>query len=654
MNPFRKDQTIYVQDVAMRVVRQINKFEVQLEDTRTGQLSNHKLFELMKQFSSGELLTQAERRHQAAGMGQKVRKPARMDHMSSAARTETHKRIDYLVRLHNNDSFSKSREELIRDLSLVAALRGDGRAPHVTTVYRWRRKLLRSNRDIRAVFCDFGKQGGKGQSRLSPEVEGIIHEQIETVFLGQKRSSAADVHNAVFLEIQRKNTLRVESEWLTAPGLRTIQRRLTELYAYDICVARYGEREAERRFGNYLGSRRVNRILELVEIDHSPVDLMVTDERGIVLGRPTITVVLDRLSRCVLGYHLSLAGHGTAAVFSALRHALLPKTYLKERYADLELEWDCFGWPEVVLMDNGREFHSDAVADALMNIAVNVEFARSRTPNDKPHVERFLKTFNYSFIHRLPGSTLSKVHERIGFKAEDDACLTLEDLDRIIHVWICRTYHQRPHRGLNGRTSMAVWQEGAAACPPQLKTNREDLDIEFSNVADASVQHYGIDLNTFIFVCPRLLTLRRMLPPNSRVLIKWPEYDAGQIFAWDPIENEYFKVPNKDQQYAGLTVEQAKAAKKAKAASEPTSPLSAAHGEAIVRQMTNDKLRDKQLKNRRKGARFANMTSNDSRVQNKSGQSLPTQDAEQEVGQEQPVLAEEYIVEIEAQWGEQS
>jgi putative transposase len=518
MNPFTKDKTIWIKGVEMRVVRQLEGSDVQLENTKSGELVTQKLFNLLQQYASGELLTAGQRRHELRTGEKRPKRPARMDHLSPAAKAETRRRMDYLIRLKHMDSFEKSRKKLSEDIVVVAAAKGDLRAPDITTVYRWRRKYLIAQRDIRALFCEFDKQGGKGQSRLDPEVEAIIFDKIETIFLARKRGSAEEIHNAVFLEIQRRNTERIEREWLTVPGLRTIQRRLHELPAFDLAVARFGQKEAERRFAHHMGARSVSRILELVEIDHSPVDIMVTNDDGIVLGRPTITLVLDRKSRCVLGFHLSMAGHGTSAVFAALRHALLPKTYLKSRYADLQLEWDCFGWFEVLLMDNGREFHAESVSDALINLAIATEYAKSREPNDKPHVERFLKTFNYSFIHRQPGTTLSKVHERIGFKAEDEACLTLAELDRMIHVWICQVYHQRRHAGLDGRTPIAVWRESAAVFPPQLKANSEDLDIEFSQIDSRVVQHYGLDLNTFVYVSPRLLTLRRMLPVGSHQL----------------------------------------------------------------------------------------------------------------------------------------
>lgn len=264
-------------------------------------------------------------------------------------------------------------------------------------------------------------------------------------------------------------------------------------------------------------------------------------------------------------------------------------------------------------MDNGTEFHAEAVADALNNLGITTEYAKSKEPNDKPFVERFLKTFNYSFIHKLPGTTLAKVDDRIGYKAEDEACFTLAELDKAIHVWICKKYHLRPHGGLDGRAPSTVWQESAQSFPPQLKMNRQDIDIEFAEITTSAVQHYGVDLNTFIYVSTELLTLRRMLPAKTNVTVKWPRNDVGHIWVWDTTEGRYLKVPNRDESYAGLTLDQAKAAKKAKSEGDPSYKQVNAEADAIVKEIVATAMTDSKLKNRRKGARLANKTSNDSR-----------------------------------------
>lgn len=614
MNPFLKNDVVWLEGAEMRVVRQVSDDSVQLEHAQTGALCVHPVRELLDRYARGQLLTSSDYRRPTELEQSKNQALPQTHRLSTAAQCLTRMRVDYMMRLQNAFAFELPREELVAMIKSIADERGDECPPHISTVYRWRKQYLLAQRDVRALIANLDRRGGTGKTRLDPLVESIVMDKIDTIFLAQRRSSAEEIYNAVFVEIQRLNTQRIESEWLAVPSLRTIQRRLKELYAFDVAVARYGKREAERRFANQMGARRVSRILELVEIDHSPVDILVTDEHGVVLGRPTITVVLDRMSRCVLGFHLSLAGHGTSAVFAALRHALLPKTYLKDRYADLNLTWDCFGWFEVVLMDNGREFHSEAVANALINLSIGIEYAKSRTPNDKPHVERFLRTFNYSFIHRLPGTTLAKVADREGFKSEEEACIPFSELDRLIHVWICSVYHLRAHAGLGGRSPVSVWRESAQASPPQLKANSEDLDVEFAQAGSCALQHYGVDLNTFVYVSQRLLTLRRMLPQGARVDVKWPAHDAGHIFVWDQIKQEYFKVENKDQQFCGLTVEQAKWAKKLKAEADPTSQTAIATAEALVRGQAKASKSAKALKDRKKGARFDNMTSQSSRA----------------------------------------
>jgi putative transposase len=403
------------------------------------------------------------------------------------------------------------------------------------------------------------------------------------------------------------------------------------LYSFELALANYGRKEAERRHAFNGKSRSVDRILELVEIDHTPADILVVDETGEVRGRPMLTILLDRHSRCVLGYLLSLAGHGTPAVFSALRHALLPKTYLESRYGG-KLDWPCYGWPERILMDNGREFHADAVRDALANIGVVTEYAGSRDPNDKPYIERFNRTINYTLIHKLPGTTLSHVHKRVGFKSEAEACLTLEQLDELIHVWICDKYHRRPHAGLSGRAPIDVWNESAKAHPPLLKMNREDVDIEFCEVEERQLQHYGVDNNTFTYASPQLSLLGRMLPKSRTVTIKAPRHDMGFIWVWNQIDKEYIRVPNKDDQFNGLTLEQARAVKKRLVEAAPDYRLTNARADAVRNEIVQEAMADKKLKARRKGARLANQTSNSFRNEGKAAVAI--QHAEFDAGAE--------------------
>lgn len=631
MSPFAKDQTIFRDGASYRVVRSIDSETVQLERQSDGLLSVNKMNDLLAEYVKGDLLGTCNSKPTLRDPPN--RKPARMDGLGKVAKQETRRRIDYLVSLNKIGAFAMPRKLFLNAIADIARKWNEISPPHFTTILRWRRKYQETGNDIRALFSEIDVRGGRGTSRLGKELDAIIDETIESTLDTQRCWSAEGIQTDIFLKVQIINSTRIEREWMKAPSLRTVQRRLAGQYAYDVCVAKHGVREAEKRFANMGRARRVDHILEIVEIDHTPLDILVVDSDGVVLGRPYATIVIDRFSRCVLGLHISLAGHGTEAVFSALRHALLPKSYLSDRFAALNLEWNCYGWPSTVLMDNGAEFHAESVVDALLQLAIIGEYAKSRTPNDKPFVERFIKTLNYSFIHKLPGTTLAKVDKRIGFKSEDEACLTLEELDKKIHLWICNQYHLRPHRGLGKRAPLTVWNEGARAFPPQLKMNSETIDIEFSRLATPAVQHYGIDLNTYEYANSRLLALRRSLPKGTKVTAKWNAHDVGHIWVWDPLQEEFFKVQNKDEEYAGLTIDQARAVKKERAKGDPDYRITRATAHAINNDITQTALKSKKLKDRRRGARHANKTSNDHRQEPVVNQKIevPKQSDEEKV-----------------------
>ncbi|WP_321960069.1 Mu transposase C-terminal domain-containing protein [Paraburkholderia sp. J7] len=609
MANFRKEQIVFRGEGKYRLIRTQNGV-AQLENVETGEYSSHNEADLLEEYVRGFLRTADSKEYRRPPNNNAISdslEAGASQYADNQGDAETRRRANYLVMLERLGAFGTSRYELRRAIRRVATDLDDPKPPHETTIYRWRRRYRIAQCDIRALLDKTDGRGGKDQSRLDPTVEAIIHERIETAFLNSKRGTAEDVYNAVFLDIQQINTTRIESEWLEVPGLRTIQRRIERIPAFDRALARYGEREAQRRFADQFRARRVSRILELVEIDHTKLDVMYTDASGRTIDRPTITVVFDRFSRCVLGFCISSAGHGVHAVFEALRHAMMPKSYLRERFPELSLEWPCHGWFERLLMDNGREFHAHAVVDALMNLGVICEYAASRDPNDKPFVERFLRTLNYYFVHKLPGTTLAKVHQRIGFKAEDEACLTFDKLNEMVHVWITMVYHMRPHRGLSKRTPLDVWKESASANPPQLKCNADDLSIEFSEYDERTLQHYGIDFDGFCYVSPELLTLRRMLPVNAKVKIKAPYENVGFIWVWDEIEEEYIAAYNTNDQYENLTREQAKLFKEMSKVSDPNR-RTRAHGEQVIRDSSNEAMRSKKLSERRRGARQGHLT----------------------------------------------
>lgn len=608
-----KDQRIFIDGAEYTVVRADHAGETLLESPATGLRQGYSAYQLVQMYTDGRLTTASQERAQRAPNAKRNRPPARMDGMSARAKAETKRKLDILIRFDKAEGFCKPRVEqqaLLRD---IARDRQEPLPPHISTVYRWRKQYQKAQNDVRALFSRMDGRGGRGGSRLHPEVEQKVDEVIDELVLGRHAFSPQEVREAVALRVELLNKERSKSDQLAAPSLRTIQRRIAGEAFYDILAARVGVEEALRRFSVRGAARRAGRILELVEIDHTPIDLLVLGEDRQVIGRPTLTVIVCRRSRACLGYALSLAGHGVPTVFAALRHALLPKHYLKDRYGDLELSWPMHGWFERIVMDNGREFHADAIADALLNLGITVEFAASKSPNDKPFVERFLRTLNYQLIHTLKGTTLAKVHERVGFRSEDEAVLTLEELDRIIHVWICNVYHQRPHRGLAGKTPLEVWNSDVLIHSPQLKMSAREIDYEFAEVEEKPVHHYGIELNTFKYNCSALQDLRKALPMGAKVHVKWPRWNVGHIFVWNAISQAFITVPNNREDLKGLTLEQAQAVKEAESSPKRDLGVVAGRGSETIRKLEQAAAEATELKSRRKTGKLGHLTSDKAR-----------------------------------------
>jgi len=175
----------------------------------------------------------------------------------------------------------------------------------------------------------------------------------------------------------------------------------------------------------------------------------------------------------------------------------------------------------------------------------------------------------------------------------------------MLHIWILHKYHLRPHKGLNGKTTLQVWTESAKAFPPQLKCNVDDVDVELSQQAESALQHYGIDLNGFRYTSTDLMQLRPQLPKGEKVEVKWPRRDVGYIFVWSRIDETFIKAYNTDEEFHGLTLEQAKAVMRRRAKDTPEDRAVRASATAVIADMVRVAVKDKKLKNRKQGVRLA-------------------------------------------------
>jgi len=118
-----------------------------------------------------------------------------------------------------------------------------------------------------------------------------------------------------------------------------------------------------------------------------------------------LTLVIDVATRAIAGFHLSLDAPSATSTALAISHAVLPKGGPQ---SNLSESWPMQGLPQMIHLDNAKEFHSQALERGCREHRISLKFRPPRTPHYGGHVERSIGTL-MDEVHLLPGTTFSSV-----------------------------------------------------------------------------------------------------------------------------------------------------------------------------------------------------------------------------------------------------
>ena len=262
--------------------------------------------------------------------------------------------------------------------------------------------------------------GGKGKGRLPADLEAIIATTIKEEYLTPQKRQAQRIVDEV-----RRRCYRAQ---LRPPAANTVRRRLRALRSDDTMRRREGAERARQQFTPVTGTFPPPPWpLAVVQIDHTPVDLIVVDEQHRrPIGRPYLTLAIDVYSRCITGFCLSLEAPSAVSAGLCLAHAVLEKdAWLAQRH--LDGPWPMWGKPDCIHLDNAAEFHSEALRRGCDQHGIAIVHRPLKRPHYGGTVERVLGTLMH-LIHQLPGTTFSNLAERGTYDAEGRAVLTLAEL----------------------------------------------------------------------------------------------------------------------------------------------------------------------------------------------------------------------------------
>lgn len=515
-------------------------------------------------------------------------------------------RVKYLKEIDRRQPMALTPATLQPLIRSVSEEIKDTKPPGWLTLWRNYRKWVAAGRDIRVIVLRHADQGKRG-ARMAPEVKIATEQVIKDLYLKPERKRVPEVHLEIVRRLDDANQFRQGPDRLRIPSQRTIYREIARLSPYTVMAARYGKRCADMEFRVSATGPVTIRPLERVVMDHTPSDLIVVDDDSMLpLGRPTITTALDEHTRCPMGFYSGFEPPSCLAVMRCLKHAILPKTYLPRQFPSVKNHWECYGVPELLVVDNPPEFHSSHFELACLQIGCDIQYAKVLVPWYKGKIERFLKTLNHDLMHGSPGTTFSNILERDDYDPSKHAVVLLGTFREILHKWIVDVYLETPHRGIKD-TPIHRWRCETNGFPPPLPPSPSVLDVVLGMTVQRVVFHYGIELEGLKYNSPELGELRRRMGSTAKVELTFDPGDLGRIHVFDPLKGTYICVPALNQAYAsGLSLWQNRVIRRyaQDQLHGRTDIVALAQAKAEIRALIDRDFNRKSIRGRKRHARF--------------------------------------------------
>jgi putative transposase len=440
-----------------------------------------------------------------------------------------------------------------------------------TVYYNWFVPFIISGDDVRAFVPLYKRRGNrkrkftgsqkrKGQKfieterRKAEEVAAVVSEVIDEEFMNEQQLSVVEVYDRLGQRIIEINQFRDINDRLPIPHQDSIYDIISKMDEYEKDKARHGKLYAEQKHEQRKRGPRPTRPLERVEIDHTKLDLFIIDtETRLPVGRPTITVVIDKYSRMILGFHVGFDPPGYLSVMLCLLHAITPKRYVETNFPSVENRWNTYGIPEQIIVDNAPEFYSEDFEDACLQLGILTSYSPVKHPWYKASIERFFGTQNRRLLHNQPGTTFSNVIAKGDYDPKKNALISFDAFMEMLHLWVIDVYSQDFHRGLGDKPAH-VWEKGINEFPPTLPRRKQDLRVLIGQVEQRKISRSGIKLFNLTYNDDRLALLRRELKGKKAKLKINPD-DLSIIYVNNPKDDSYIPVLAEDQEYTkGLSL----------------------------------------------------------------------------------------------------
>ncbi|WBA81854.1 DDE-type integrase/transposase/recombinase [Endozoicomonas sp. GU-1] len=335
------------------------------------------------------------------------------------------------------------------------------------TLYRLARRYWQRGQTPNALLPDYKNSGGKGKKRHSsgkklgrpreytPGVGAIVDAEVEKLFriaidryvLNEKKRSFPAAH--------RKFKTLYENYFPDTPESEIpSQWQMMHFFKREYDQVEKIQKQATRIEFNKdirpLSATANTQVLgpgSRFEIDATIADIyLVSDsDRGNIVGRPTVYLVIDVFSRMIAGFYVGFEDASYVAAMQALAMSMTDKVELCRQFG-FEIttdDWPVVGVPDAILADRG-ELLGYQIESLERNFSVRIENTPPYRGDAKGIVERSFRSLQADFKPYAPGVVQgTTVKKRGGKNYRLDGKITITEFTEIILASIL--YHNQFH-----------------------------------------------------------------------------------------------------------------------------------------------------------------------------------------------------------------
>jgi len=618
---FTTQQLISLDGVKYKLDRKISDDSWQLLCLTTGQYITHKTNELLKLYTNGNIkfIFSENQSDKYKKSSTAISSTFTIDELPPKLQKIIKERYVHVKEILNAGLDKYTADTMPPIITKTHnKLETDSKQPSWHTVNRWRKSYLNSGNDIRGLIPK-DKSKGNRSPRYSNELLNIMNTAISEIYMKLERGTIKETLYYAINLVSQNNKFKPKSMHMQHPTRRMIKRLIDQIPYMDKVIARRGRQAAAHESRTVLNNLTATRPLERAEIDHTTLDIIVVDNNMLPLGRPTLTICIDTMTRCILGMYIGFEPPNYLTVAQCLKHAFLPKTDIKNKYPSIQNEWDAYGVMETLVVDNGLEFHGKNLESLCHPFGITIQYSPRKMPWKKGIVERFIGTLNRNIAHGNPGTTFSNIFEKEDYNAVNNATIKLDKFREIANKWVADIYHQEIHRTIKQKPS-ALWKENINNTLILLPSDIDDLNI-LTNASDTrSLTHKGIELNSITYNSEELSKLRLRYGNNMKVIVRYSQDNLGFIYVNNPKDEQTIRVPALNQDYAsGLSEYQHKLCKHyAKTYLNKEDKEALSEAKVCIREIVNNEMQDKKrIKTRKRAYRASTNKDQDNSNQNK-------------------------------------